>query len=95
MDKRQTEVLVRLIFGFVLNCVLWVVFSGFGKSFGAVERDIRLHFIGGCLAATTWVVVVPIFWQGKAWQVPLAFVLVFFLPGLAVLSVITTIVKYW
>ncbi len=42
---------------------------------GSVERELHLVFIAGILAVTTVVFVLPVFWKGASWQVPLAFVL--------------------
>ena len=93
-DKRPREANGRLLAGFALNILLYFVATELTKWSGT-EREFRLNLIGGCLAAATLVFVTPVFWRGVAWQVPLAFVLISFLPGFVLFSIATTLVKYW
>jgi hypothetical protein len=92
-DRRQKEGLARLVVGLALNVGLWFVFPELAK-WSTVQKEIRDHLIGGSLAAAVWVFVVPVFWRGIPWQAPIAFVLIFFLPGFAFVSVLMTIFKY-
>jgi hypothetical protein len=95
MPKRPKECLARLIVGVVLNIGLWLVCRGICGRGGILERDIPLSLIGGALAGATWVFVVPVFWRGAPWQVPVAFAVVFFLPCLVLVSVVANALQYW
>jgi len=74
MIKSGTEGYVRLGVGVALNLCLWPLVDGLAK-WGSYERETRLALISGSLAAATFVSVVPVFWRGKAWHAPIAFVL--------------------
>ena len=80
MKKQKQRSFARLIVGFLLNVVLWFVFRQMSMS-GSIERDFHINLLGGCLAGTAIVIILPIFWRGVPWQGPLAFVLLW-LPGL-------------
>jgi hypothetical protein len=80
MKKQKQRSLARLIVGFLLNIVLWDIVRQMSKG-GIIEQDFHVALLGGCLAGTALVIVLPIFWRGTPWQVPLAFVLLW-LPGL-------------
>ena len=95
VEKRKKEVWARLVVGLVLNIALFYLsLPHIGKE-SSIERDVRESFIDGSLAIATWVFVLPVFWRGAAWQAPIAFVLIFFLPGLAILQAAFTIIKCW
>ena len=98
MDKRQKECLARLFLGFALNIPLYFVVRQLAHS-SSIEREVSLNLTGGSLAVATVVFVTPVFWRGVPrqvpWQVPLAFVLIFYLPGIALVSVVATVLKYW
>lgn len=95
MEKHHKEVWARLCVGIVLNLVLLYMITHGLATWSSEKREIWLSFISSSLAIATWVLVIPVFWQGAPWQAPLAFVLVFFLPGLAILSAFSTIIRYW
>ncbi len=95
MNRRQREGLVRLFVGFALNIGLWFVYREIGGKGGVIQRDVGFSLIGGSLAGATLVFVTPVFWRGLAWQAPIAFVLIFFLPGLVLFSVVGNIMQYW
>ena len=95
MDRRQKKVWARLFVGLALNIGLWLIYREIGGKGGAVETDVSLSLIGGSLAGATVVFVTPVFWRGESWQVPIAFVLVFFLPGLVIFAVVSNVMQYW
>jgi hypothetical protein len=94
MDDRQKQIRIRLGLGLILNVGLWFVTQELAK-WSSLERELRWNLIGTCLAAATVVFVTPVFWRGKPGQAPIAFVLIFFLPGWVMYAVVVTIVKYW
>ena len=94
MEKRPKEGTTRLCVGLALNIGLWVVNPGLNKS-GSIGSEGRLSLIAGSLAIATLVFVIPVFWRGAPWQAPIAFVLIFFLPGLALLTIVGTLLRYW
>ncbi len=98
MDKRQKECLARLCLGFALNIPLYFVVRQLGRS-STIEREVSLILTGGTLAAAAAVFVLPVFWRALPrhvpWQVPLAFVLIFYLPGFTLVSVVATRLHYW
>src|SRR5438445_183587 len=94
LDQRQKECLARLFVGFALNIPLYFLVHRLAM-WSSIEREVRLSLIGGALAIATLVFVTPVFWRGAPWQAPIAFVLLFFLPGLVLLSVVSTVLKYW
>jgi hypothetical protein len=94
MDRRQKQVLARLFVGAALNVPLYFVVRQLAL-WSTIEREFRLNLIAGCLGIATLVFVTPVFWRGAPWQAALAFVLVFYLPGIALVSVVATILKYW
>jgi hypothetical protein len=94
LDKRQKEGFARLFVGVALNVPLYFLVRQLAL-WSSIEREFRLNFIAGSLAVATVVFVTPVFWRGAPWQAPLAFVLIFFLPGFAMFSVVATILQYW
>ncbi len=60
---------------------LWPLFQGLAR-WSSYEREAGLALISGSLAAAALVSLAPVFWRGKAWQAPIAFVLLW-LPGFA------------
>ncbi len=98
MDKRQKECLARLFLGFALNIPLYFVVRQLAL-WSTIEREVYLNLIAGCFAVAAVVFVLPVFWRALPrhvpWQVPLAFVLIFYLPGFTLVSVIATILHYW
>ena len=98
MDRRQKEALARLFVGAALNVPLYFVVRQLAR-WSSIEQEVRLNLIAGCLGVATVVFVAPVFWRAVPrqvpWQVPLAFVLIFYLPGIALVSVVATILKYW
>jgi hypothetical protein len=89
MTKFDREGFVRLGVGLALNLCLWPLVSGLAK-WSSYDRETRLAFVSGSLAAAAVVSVIPLFWRGKPWQAPLAFVLLW-LPGLTLYAVICTV----
>lgn len=94
LHHHRRECVARLIVGFLLNVALWFVYQELVR-WSTSERELRMLLLGGCLAAVTLVLVAPVFWQGAPWQAPIAFLLIFFLPGFVAFSIITTVLKYW
>ena len=94
MDNRQTEVLARLSAGITLNVPLYFLARQLAL-WSSAERELRLDLIAGSIAAATVVVVAPVVWRGAAWQAPIALVLIVFLPGLVLFSVIASILQNW
>ena len=92
MTRSKGEAWVRLGLGIALNACLWPVVRGLSV-WSNYEREFRLTFLAGVLAAVTIVVVIPIFWRGHPWQAPLAFVLLW-LPGFALYASVSFIVSY-
>ena len=94
LNKRQKEGLARLFVGFALNIPLYLLVHPLA-GWSSVEREIHLSLIAGSLAIATLVFVTPVFWRGAPWQAPIAFVLIFFLPGFVLFSIVSTILNYW
>ena len=90
MTKSDTEGFVRLGVGFALNLCLWPLVQGLAK-WSSYDRETRLALISGSLAAAAMVSLIPVFWRGKAWQAPIAFVLLW-LPALALYGVVVTVI---
>ncbi len=90
MTRSDTQSYVRLGVGLALDVCLWPLIKA-GAVWGSYERETRIALISGSVAAAAVVVVVPLFWQGKPWQAPIAFVLLW-LPILAFYGVILTLV---
>jgi hypothetical protein len=88
MTKSNTESWVRLAVGVILNGCLWPLMQGMGK-WSSYDRELRLALLGMALAATALVAVVPLFWRGRAWQVPIAFVLLW-LPALVLWGAVSS-----
>ncbi len=77
---------LRLSIGFVLNAVLWLLMAA-GARWSNYDREAHLAVINISVAAVALVTVIPIFWRGKPWQVPLAFILLW-LPAMLLYSVL-------
>lgn len=92
MNVRPKEGTVRLIVGFTLNAVLWFVFRKLAL-FSNVEGEFLTALIGGCLAGSVLVFVLPIFWRGRPWQAPIAFVLLW-LPVIVLWQVFQVVLQY-
>jgi len=90
MTKSKTEGWWRLGVGVILNAGLLPVFTGLSR-WSNYDREYRLLLIGGALAATAMVSVVPTFWRGQTWQAPIAFVLLW-LPGLVLFEVVQSVI---
>ena len=84
---------MRLGVGLILNLCLWPCFQGLAR-WGSYERATRLALISGSLAAVALVSLVPVFWRGKAWHAPIAFVLLW-LPGFALYQVVLTVIGHF
>ncbi len=95
MQKQQKEIWIRLALGLLLNLVLFHFVPHELVGWSSKQREIWVTFISGSLAVAIWGCVIPVFWRGKPWQAPLAFVLIFFLPGMAILSIFATIISNW
>lgn len=93
MDTRTRDGLIRLILGIALNVGLWFVFERMNR-WSSVEREFRLAFLGGSLAAVTAGVLLPVFWRGAPWQAPVALAFLW-LPGSVLYLVLLTLLKYW
>jgi hypothetical protein len=74
MTRPEKENLMRLGFGMGLNLCLWPQVRGLA-AWSSYDREARIALIGGSLAVAAVVAVVPLFWRGKPWQAPLAFIL--------------------
>jgi hypothetical protein len=85
VTKSEKEGFVRLGVGVVLNACLWPLTARLGKDYGP---DARLAVISVAVAVTALVSVIPIFWRGKPWQAPIAFVLLW-QPALDLYAVIS------
>jgi len=94
VNARQKEGLARLLVGFALNIPLYFLLHQLAL-WSSTEREVSLCVIGGTLAVATVVFVIPVFWRGAAWQAPLAFVLIFFLPGRVLFSITSVVLKHW
>lgn len=81
---------MRLAVGLALNVCLWPVIRELGM-WSSYDREIRLALLSGSLAAAAVVSVIPLFWRGKAWQAPIAFVLLW-LPAIAVYGILSIVV---
>jgi hypothetical protein len=91
MAKSRKEGWTRLAIGAALNSCLWPLWHGFSRWISH-DREFRFALIGGVLAAATFVAVVPTFWRGQGWQVPLAFLLLW-LPSAVVFGVVQLIIN--
>ena len=74
MLKSEIEGWIRLVIGIVLNGCLWPLAAALAK-WSSYEREARVTLLAGGVATAALVTVVPLFWRGKPWQVPIAFVL--------------------
>lgn len=92
MNLRPKQEFVRLILGLLLNLALWFVFRELAL-FSTVDREFRIAFLGGCIASATLVIVIPIFWKGKAWHAPIAF-LMLWLPAIVFWQVFGIVLQY-
>jgi hypothetical protein len=90
MTKADTESFVRLGIGLALSVCMWPLIKA-GAGWSSYERETRIALISGSMAAAAIVTLVPLFWRGKPWQAPVAFVLLW-MPILAVRGVILTLV---
>ena len=88
MTKSETESLVRLGLGLALNICLWPLVHGLAR-WSSYDREARIALISGSLAVAALVAVVPLFWRGKPWQAPFAFLLLW-LPAAALYAVVCT-----
>lgn len=92
VEKKHIECTTRLGVGFLLNGVLWFVFRR-ASMWGGIEREFHVNLLSGCLAIVALVFVLPVFWKGASWQVPMALLLIA-LPSVVVFSVIHLLQKY-
>ncbi len=76
-----------------MDVALWFVFRKMSL-WGGMEREFRLAFLGGSLAAVTAIVLLPVFWRGAPWQAPVALAFLW-LPGSVLYLVLLTLLKYW
>ena len=74
MPKSEREGWGRLVTGVVLNGCLWPL-AGAISMWSSYDRKARVTLLAAGVAATALVTVVPLFWRGKPWQAPIAFVL--------------------
>ena len=86
---RPKEGWLRISIGFVLNAVLWPLTAAAAR-WGNYDREAHLALINIAVAAAALVTVIPLFWRGKPWQVPLAFILLW-LPVLVLYNVVCRI----
>jgi len=86
---RTTEGWLRLSIGVVLNAVLWPL-MGAAARWSNYDREAHLALINIAVAATTLVVVIPLFWRGRPWQAPVAFILMW-LPVMVLYNVVCRI----
>jgi hypothetical protein len=75
--------LYRLFAGIACNILLWLLPGGFGMS----NEAFRPIFLAASVAVAGFVFVLPVFWRGAPWQVPIAFVLLWF-PGMVLFEVV-------
>jgi hypothetical protein len=85
MDAPQKEGLARMFVGFALNIPLYFLVPRLAV-WSTIEREFQLSLLGGSLAIATLVFVTPVFWRGAPWQAPIAFALIFFLPGFVLVA---------
>jgi hypothetical protein len=62
------------VIGVVLNGCLWALATAFSM-WSSYDREARVALLAAGFAAAALVTVVPLFWRGKPWQAPIAFVL--------------------
>ena len=89
MPKSKTEAWVRLGMGAALNLCLWSLWPPLSLWSG-YDRQYYTALVGGALAAAALVFVVPTFWRGQRWQIPIAILLLCY-PGAFLLSVVQLI----
>ena len=90
MTRSDTENFIRLGIGLALNLCLWPLGRELAK-WGSYERETQLALISGSLAAVALVSVAPLFWRGRAWQTPIAFVLLW-LPAFALYGIVSSVI---
>jgi hypothetical protein len=56
------------------------------------DRELRLALLGTAVAATSLVAVVPLFWRGRPWQAPIAFMLLW-LPALVLWGAVSSVIN--
>jgi hypothetical protein len=89
MTKSKREGWVRLGVGAILDACLWPVFSGLLR-WSSYDREYRLLFVGGALAAAALVSVIPTFWRGQSSHAPFAFILLW-LPGAVLFQIVQSL----
>jgi len=82
---------LRLVAGVVLNGWLWPLAVGLSR-WSSYDREARITLLAGGVAAAALVTVIPLFWRGKPWQAPIAFVLLW-LPVLVLLGVFSRAIE--
>ncbi len=80
------ECWLRFSIGFVLNAVLWPLMASAAR-WSNYDREAHLALISIAVAAAALVTVIPLFWRGKPWQAPLAFLLLW-LPVMVLYNVL-------
>jgi hypothetical protein len=90
MSSVSKEQSIRLALGTALNICLWplVMQSAKWRSF---DREAYLTIIEGGVAAAALVSVKPLFWRGRPWQVPIAFVLLW-LPSVELYNIVLLLI---
>jgi hypothetical protein len=89
---RTTEAWLRLVVGIVLNVALWPFTAGLAR-WGNYGRESRFLLLSIAAAVTALVTVIPLFWRGKPWQAPIAFILLW-LPLLALYGSVCRICNF-
>jgi hypothetical protein len=90
MAKSDIESWVRLAVGVILNGCVWPLMQGMAK-WSSYDRELRFALLGTAIAATALVAVIPLFWRGRPWQAPIAFVLLW-LPALILWNVVSSVI---
>jgi hypothetical protein len=78
---RTTEGWLRLCIAVVLNFALWLLLQRGSSPWDTYKSDAFFLIFKLAVAAVALVATIPLFWRGKPWQAPIAFVLLW-LPAL-------------
>lgn len=87
----ETEGWMRLVIGIVLNACLWPLAAAISR-WSSYDREARITLLAGGVAAAALAIVVPLFWRGRPWQAPIAFVLLW-LPLLVLCGVFSRAIE--
>lgn len=71
---RTTEVRTRFGISIGLNVALWLLTAKLAR-WGSYDQEMHFWLVSIAVAAAVLVTVIPLFWRGKPWQAPIAFIL--------------------